>query len=64
MKTIKEKSEDYVSGFHPSIQRMCKESFAEGANYVLEQTLDRLSKCTTTNEFYEAFIDCVEQLKK
>ena len=37
MKSIKEKSENYVSGFHPSIQRMCKESFVDGANYVLEQ---------------------------
>ena len=37
MKSIKEKSGDYVSGFHPSIQKMCKESFEAGAIYVLEQ---------------------------
>lgn len=36
MKSIKEKSEEYVYGFHPSIQRMCNESFEEGANYVLD----------------------------
>lgn len=37
MKSIKEKSEEYTNGFHPSIQRMCNESFVDGANYVLEE---------------------------
>ena len=37
MKSIKEKAEEYTNGFHPSIQRMCKECFVDGANYVLEE---------------------------
>jgi len=43
MKSIKEKGEDYVSGFHPSIQKMCKESFKAGAKYVLDAIEDVLS---------------------
>lgn len=36
MKSIKEKAKEYTNGFHPSIQRMCNESFVDGANYVLD----------------------------
>lgn len=35
MKSINEKAKEYVLGFHPSIQRICKESFEDGANYVI-----------------------------
>lgn len=56
MKNIKERVEDYVSGFHPSIQRICKESFEAGANYVLEQIENLPNK---TIDVY----NLIEQLK-
>ena len=59
MKTIKEKSEEYTDGLHPSIQRMCKESFVDGANYVLEQIEEVTKIC-----FDEELRKVIAQLKK
>lgn len=61
MKSIKEKAKDYVSGFHPSIQRMCNESYIDGANYVLEE-IEKLVKFNrwAAQDLYEL----IEQLKK
>lgn len=71
MKSIKEKSGDYVSNFHPSIQRMCKESFEAGANYVLEEIenvikADRIlgHPFPSLEMRYNQIISVIEQLKK
>ena len=34
--TIEEMADNYVNGFHPSIKRMCNESYTDGANALLE----------------------------
>ena len=38
--------------------------FNVGANYVLDEILDKTSRCITVKDAYEAFLECVEQLKK
>ena len=63
MKSIKEKAEEYTNGFHQSIRRMCKESFVDGANYVLEQ----IENCR--KEFYNIndsliISEIIKELKK
>lgn len=67
MKTIKEKSEDYISGFHPIIQRICKESFEAGANYVLEQ-IEKLTNnqnwCAFPKQSHKELKELIEQIKK
>ena len=69
MKSINEKAEEYVLGFHSSIHRMCKESYIDGANYVVEQ-IEKLVK-TTIGEgetyhynLYIGLVNLLEQLKK
>ena len=59
MKSIKEKSEEYTNGLHPSIRRMCNESFVDGANYVLEQIEEVTNIC-----FDEELRKVIAQLKK
>lgn len=63
MKTIKGKSEDYVSGFHPIIQRICKESFEAGANYVLECFESVLPFVVKKGIIYGKIKETIEQLK-
>lgn len=63
MKSIKEKAEEYTNGFHPSIRRMCNESFVDGANYVLEE----IENCR--KEFYNIndsliISEIIKELKK
>jgi len=69
MKSIKEKANEYVLGFHSSIQRMCKESYIDGANYVLEEIEKLLPKeDKNLNDYGKALVwrikDAIEQLKK
>ena len=73
MKSINEKAKEYVSGFHPSIQRMCKESYIDGANYMLEQIENFLKDSDLGNSAEEKFYKLdlmadihgfIEQLKK
>ena len=63
---IKEKAEEYVFGFHPSIQRMCKESYVDGATYVLDEVeqvvQDNLSSHSTFK--LKCIKQIVEELKK
>ena len=67
MKSIKEKAEEYVLGFHTSIQRMCKESYTDGANYVLEQ-IEQLTNnqnwCAFPKQSHKELKELIEQLKK
>jgi hypothetical protein len=71
MKSINEKVEEYVSGFHPSIQRICKESYIDGANYVLETIEDIISNprryvsadATVPEWMINDIVECVNQLK-
>jgi hypothetical protein len=66
MKSIKEQAENYVSGFHPSIQRMCKESFEESANYVLEQITEAIRICDNdrNTDLYKSLWNCIDELRK
>ena len=72
MKNIKEKAEDYVLGFHTSIQRMCKESFVGGANYVLETIEDIVSNprryvspdTTVSEGMINDIVERINELKK
>lgn len=72
MKSIKEKTEEYIAGFHPSIQRMCSESYIDGANYVLDAIGNILSHPThyvnadksVEEGMLEAIIECIAQLQK
>ena len=74
MKSIKEKAEEYGL-LNPDIHYdadgntyddVDKPSmdFEAGANHVLTEILDKTSKCITIKDAYEAFLECVEQLKK
>ena len=63
MKSIKEKSENYISGFHPSIQRMCKESFEDGANYVLDAIEECFNPKNDIVKQWGAIATLIEQLK-
>lgn len=63
MKPIKEKAEDYVYGFHQSIQRMCKESFEDGANYVLDAIEECFNPKDDIVKQCGAIATLIEQLK-
>lgn len=66
MKSIKEKAEEYTNGFHSSIQRMCNESFVDGAIYVLNQ-IEEWLRTTDYTSYKPAEHDLwvlIEQLKK
>ena len=66
MKSIKEKAENHVSGFYPGIQRMCKESFEEGTNYVLEQIIEAIRPCDNdrNTDLYKSLWNCIDDLRK
>ena len=66
MRSIKEKAKDFVYGFHPSIQRMCKESLEEGAQYVLKQITEAIRVCDNdrNTDLYKSLWDCIDELRK
>jgi fructose-1,6-bisphosphatase len=75
MRSIKEKSFELFPEMQTDsddwdvIEAQCdrdeqRKAFVKGANYVLEEILDKTSKCITIKDAYEAFLECVEQLKK
>ena len=67
MKSIKEKSEEYTNGFHPSIQRMCNESFVDGATCALSVLFDASYKedwISNPKECVRRFFEIYKQLKK
>lgn len=71
MKSIKEKAEEYTNGFHPGIQRMCNESFVDGANYVLDEVgslmkdvSDEFPRFQQGTIIHGRLIKLLEQLKK
>lgn len=74
MKSIKEKAEEYIGDYYkklgvdknlyPIDVEISKADFEAGANYVLGEILGKTSKCITVKDAYEAFLECVEQLKK
>lgn len=48
-KELEEEAEEYVFGFHPSIQRMCKESFIDGAEWNREKIFAELGHQINSN---------------
>ena len=48
-KELEEEAEEYVFGFHPSIQRMCKESFIDGAEWNREKIFAELGYQINSN---------------
>ena len=63
MKSIKEKSEEHLNsvyaGYDDVLKRLVKESYAYGANYVLECIEEATNIC-----FDEELRNVIEQLKK
>ena len=66
MKSIKEKAGNHVSSFYPGIQRMCKESYEEGATYVLEQIIESIRVCDNdrNTDLYKSLWNCIDKLRK
>ena len=67
MEKIKEIAEEYTNGFHPSIQRMCNESFVDGANCVLSILFDASYKedwISNPKEGVRRFFEIYKELKK
>ena len=48
-KELEDEADEYVFGFHPSIQRMCKESFIEGAEWNREKIFAELGYQINSN---------------
>ena len=67
MKSIKEMSEEYTNGFHPSIQRMCNESFVDGANCAISVLYNAAFKedwISNPKEDVRRFFEIYRELKK
>lgn len=67
---LEESAEKYVQGFHTAIQRMCKESFKEGAQWQKEQIMskaivynDKIYPTTYENEPTEFCLDGGEEVR-